>query len=127
MKIVVISAAMLKAADACQPQVDLFIQTFGERLVFDKRSALIHVAKRHAEDFDFAWALGGLVRTERARWIKRLFLNKKWREVNRIDFICNWTFGLLGYNWRYAEFEKVNKRFHRRCAVAFAKLLWEEA
>lgn len=127
MKIVVISAAMLRAADACLPQVNLFEHKFGGRLVFNSRKALIEQAKRHAEDFDFAWALRGLIKTPKAKKAELKIRHRMYRECKRLDFIESCTLGLLGYGWVAAESTKANKRFRRRNAVAFAKLLWEEA
>lgn len=127
MKIVVISAAMLRAADACLPQVDLFGRKFGERLVFDKRSALIHTAKCYAEDFDFAWALRGLVRTEKAKQTASRLCCKLYRELDWVDFIDGCTLGLLGRGYRYEAIKEAHSRCRRRNAVAFAKLLWEAA
>ena len=56
-----ITVKQLKAKDACEDQVQLFQETFGDTLELKSKDQALKLAKVMAQEFDFEWASENLL------------------------------------------------------------------
>jgi hypothetical protein len=60
--VVKITLKQLKDLDACEEQLELFEDTFGEEVSFKTEAQAVNIAVKMALKFDFEWASGNLLK-----------------------------------------------------------------
>ena len=75
-----IDVEQLRAKGACEDQVQLFQETFGDTLELKSKDHALKLAKNMAQDFDFNWAAWNLLNDFKAyeEAVAQLFAEMYW-------------------------------------------------